>query len=56
MPGVQAMFRIPVAGLLERITAGGQDHRPQVYYVDNVDPGKLSGLLNVLDLKRPWWW
>ncbi|MCA9806882.1 MAG: glucose-6-phosphate isomerase, partial [Cyanobacteria bacterium HKST-UBA06] len=49
--GVQAMFESLLPAYWNELSPAARDHRPKVYYVDNVDPGKLADLLNVLDLK-----
>jgi glucose-6-phosphate isomerase len=50
--GAMAMFEALLPSYWNERTREQRNGRPKYYFVDNVDPDKLQGLLEVLDLKR----
>lgn len=50
--GAMAMFEALLPSYWNELTNEQRNGRPRYYFLDNVDPDKLHGLLNVLNLKR----
>lgn len=50
--GALAMFQALLPSYWNELPREKRNGCPRYYFIDNVDPDKLQGLLNVLDLKR----